>query len=111
MKDDLIKVYEMMRALNPEFKLTEDSFTSFNNQQQPEQSHNIKSGNVKAYGNAQQSAKSVNSRSQKIKNAIEFPDAFRIWFTSLGYTPKNNSINIARVTSEIKKVMLQLGYK
>lgn len=126
METEIKKIFEMMKKLNPDFNLSEDSFPTFNTQPQPQakqqqsqpqvqqktqQSYTPKSGDVKTYDKAQQTAKAVNTKSAKVNTTTEFPEAFRVWFTKLGYTPEKGNITIARVMAEIRKVMLQLGYK
>jgi len=66
---------------------------------------------VQTLNRANQSASMVQSASKRINTATEFPEAFRIWFTQLGYKPDNPAINIMKVKTEIDKVMRSMGYK
>lgn len=120
METEIKKIFEMMKKLNPDFTLSEASFPTFNNQQsgqqpqqggQQQQQFIPKTGDAKAYNKSQEMAKTANKKSAKINTAMEFPEAFKIWFNKLGYSPDKGNITIARVTSEIRKAMLQLGYK
>lgn len=116
MENEFGKLIEMMGKLNPDFKLNEANPTfnsSFNdNNQQPIQPrHNLKSGDVKAYNKTQQQTKSLNKKAEKINTAIEFPEAFKVWFSNLGYSPERKNITITKVLSEIRKAMMELGYK
>lgn len=116
MKPELTKLFEMMNKLNPDFQLNEDSFGKFNssivsNDQSTSQQPAPKTGDAKNYNKANQNAKLLQNKSNKINNRVEFPEAFRIWFNSLGYSPEKNNITIAMVNTEIRKVMSQLGYK
>lgn len=118
MDESLNKLYEMMGKINPEFKLKEDSFpTSFdntNNQETTDNSINtddLKNGDAKNYNNVIQKSTSINKASNKINTSTEFPEAFKIWFTKLGYNPNNPSVTISKVTSDIRSIMQELGYK
>lgn len=124
MEKNIAKLYEMMKKINPDFKINEDSFPTFNTQQNTQQTTNQqntnntqqqnftpKTGDGKTYNKVQNTAKNLNNKTSKINTAMEFPDAFKIWFSKLGYTPEKGNITIARVTSEIRKAMIQLGYK
>lgn len=66
---------------------------------------------VRALGKATQTATSVQKAGQRINTATEFPEAFRLWFSGLGYKPDNPQISIAKVRTEIEKVMRNMGYK
>jgi hypothetical protein len=68
-------------------------------------------GDDKIYDDAMQANTAMTSKSAKINTATEFPDAFKTWFTKLGYSPDNGDINIAKVLINVKKAMLELGYK
>ena len=46
-----------------------------------------------------------------INTMNEFPEAFKMWFASLGYKPTNPTITIPRVLDSVRKVMKELGYK
>lgn len=120
MNSQLEKMFEAMTKLNPEFKLNEatpafDSSFSGQNTQQPATNNTnqqqIKTSDAKAYNKAQQQAKTLAKKSTKINTTVEFPEAFKLWFQQLGYSPEKGNITIAKVQSEIRKVMLQLGYK
>lgn len=112
---ELSKLYEMMATLNPDFKLNEADFgtfdSTFNSTEQPAQQSAPKNGDVKNYNKASQQAKTLANKSTKINTRVEFPEAFKIWFNNLGYSPDQNGISIAIVTAEIRKVMTSLGYK
>lgn len=124
MENEIYKIYEMMKKLNNNFNINEDSFPTFNTQTQSQQPQSQqlqpqqvtqqfmpKTGDAKTYNKAQEKATSVNNKSNKINTTVEFPEAFRVWFTKLGYTPEKKNITIAKVMSEVRKVMLELGYK
>lgn len=116
MKNDLHILYEMMQKLNPDFKLNEAEFGHFNssfnsNSQTNNAQPDPKTGDVKNYNKASQNAKTLANKSNKINNRVEFPEAFRVWFNSLGYSPEKRNITIAMAIAEIRKVMTQMGYK
>lgn len=116
MENEFVKLIEMMGKLNPDFKLNEANPTfnsSFNNDnQQPSQTpQQPKTGDVKAYNKTQQQTKSLNKKAEKINTVIEFPEAFKVWFSKLGYSPEKKNITITKVLSEIRKAMIELGYK
>lgn len=115
MNSEINKMLEMMQKLNPTFKLNEDSFGRFNNSFGDTQTQSTettpKNGDVKNYNKASQNAKALANKSVKINNRVEFPEAFKIWFNSLGYSPEKNNITIAMATTEIRKAMQQMGYK
>ena len=66
---------------------------------------------VQTLNRANQNASVVQNASKRINTATEFPEAFRLWFTQLGYKPDNPAINIMKVKTEIDKVMRSMGYK
>lgn len=115
MDSEINKMLEMMQKLNPTFKLNEDSFGRFNNSFGDTQTQSTettpKNGDVKNYNKASQNAKSLANKSTKINNRTEFPEAFRVWFNSLGYSPEKGNITIATALAEIRKVMAQMGYR
>lgn len=79
-------------------------------QSQPNQQQKMAS-DVKAMQRAGKSATSVQMASKRINTATEFPQAFKLWFQSLGYKPDNPAITTNRVITDIRKVMQELGYK
>ena len=126
------KLFENMKKLNPSFinnKTINEAFTvgqgttsappinnqvnnpqnQATNQTQPKQPR--QPSDVQTLSRANQNTATVQKASQRINTAIEFPEAFRLWFSSLGYKPDNQAINIARVRTEIEKVMKSLGFK
>jgi hypothetical protein len=60
---------------------------------------------------ASANANMVNNASKRINTSSEFPEAFKLWFGSLGYKPENPAISIIRVKSDIGKAMTEMGYK
>jgi hypothetical protein len=112
-KDSKQKLFETMEKLNPDFKheLNEiqTPITGVQNQQQKQPSQ---PGDVLTYGKTSKGQTSTQKTAQtRINTALEFPEAFRIWFTSLGYKPENPAISIMKVKSEIERVMRSMGYK
>jgi len=115
------KVYEMMKKLNPDFILNEDTFnSSFGSPStsQPTAQPAVKpqvqaqpSGDNKTYDKAIQANTSLANKSARVNTNTEFPDAFKTWFSKLGYTPDKGNINIARVLANVRKAMIELGYK
>lgn len=77
----------------------------------PQQQQAAQPSDVKALSKAGQTASSVRSASQRINTTTEFPEAFRVWFSGLGYKPDNPAISIAKVKVEVEKVLKQLGYR
>lgn len=117
MDNEMNKVFEMMSKLNSDFKINEANAT-FNStlgaqtqQQQTQAQYTPKTGDVKAYNKANNNAKSVTRVQSRIDNAAEFPEAFKVWFSNLGYSPDKSAVSIAKVTAAIRKVMTELGYK
>lgn len=74
--------------------------------QQPRQPSDVQTLN-----RANSNASSVQKASSRINTTTEFPEAFRLWFQSLGYKPDNQSITIMKVRTEIERVMRELGFK
>jgi hypothetical protein len=68
-------------------------------------------GDVNYLSKVSSQATTVNKAAQKINTTNEFSGAFKNWFSSLGYKPDNNQVNISRVTTLVKKAMTELGYK
>jgi hypothetical protein len=66
---------------------------------------------VRTLQKATSNANTVNNASKRINTATEFPQAFKLWFGSLGYKPENPAISIMRVRLEIEKAMREMGYK
>ena len=116
MENEFGRLVEMMGKLNPDFKMNEatptfnSSFTD-NTQQSFQPQQKPKNGDVKAYDKTQQQTKSLNKKAEKIDTVIEFPEAFKVWFSKLGYSPDKKNITITKVLSEIGKAMIELGYK
>lgn len=108
-KENKEMLFEMMEKINPDFKLNEANMQqtpTATQQQQPAQP-----SDVKALSKAGQTASSVKSASQRINTTTEFPEAFRVWFSGLGYRPDNPAISIAKVKTEIEKVLKSMGYR
>lgn len=108
MKDNKEKLFENMEKLNPDFKIQEliQQTNQQKNNQQPRQPADVQSLN-----RATQNTQTIKTASQRINTSTEFPEAFRVWFSSLGYKPDNPAISIMRVKTEIEKVMRSMGYK
>lgn len=68
-------------------------------------------GDVARLQNVSKYASGVQSAQKRINTTTEFPQAFKVWFSSLGYNPENKSISIGRVLTDIRKAMQELGYK
>jgi hypothetical protein len=71
----------------------------------------VQPSDVQSLNRANQNANSVQKASGRINTTLEFPEAFRLWFQSLGYKPDNQSISIMKVRMEIERVMRELGFK
>ena len=110
-KDTKQLLFENMEKLIPEFKINEvapqpTAPTAPTANQTPRQP-----GDVKRLGQVTQNNATVQKAGQAINTAVEFPEAFRVWFQSLGYKPDNPAINISKVRREIENVMRSMGYK
>ena len=85
--------------------------------QQPQTSSTIQTptykppADVQALNKAMGTATSVIKAGQRINTAQEFPDAFKSWFSGLGYSPKNGAVNTANVLRAVTKAMKELGYR
>lgn len=82
-----------------------------NQQQQQQQQVPKQPSDVKSLAKANQSASSVQTASKRINTTTEFPEAFKVWFSSLGYTPDNPAISIMKVRTEVERVLRELGFK
>jgi hypothetical protein len=112
MNEELSKLYEMMIKLNPDFKLNEETFNNtFDNQQPAQSEFKPKTGDVKMYDKAAKKTTALNKTTSKVNLTTEFGEAFRVWFTKLGYSPQKNAISISKALTEIRKVLIELGYK
>jgi len=108
-------LFEMMEKMNPDFKQINELApvptslppqSSAPTQQQPRMA-----SDVKAVDRANKTATTVQTANKRINTATEFPQAFKLWFESLGYTPQNPAISTSRVLTEIRKAMQEMGYK
>jgi hypothetical protein len=54
-------------------------------------------------------SKTIQSRTKNINTPQEFPGAFEVWFTSLGYEP--GRVGKQFVKNEVEKILVKLGYK
>ena len=106
-KDAKQLLFENMSKLNPDFKLQEVAPQPA----QPVAPQAIQPTDVKSLNRANQTSKSVQNASKRINTSREFPEAFRVWFSGLGYKPNNPAVSIARVKMEIEKVMKSMGYR
>lgn len=117
MKNKDIKqlLFENMEKLNPDFNLREitpQPIQPVAGQQPVAQPAAPKQpSDVQTLSRANQNATTVQTASKRINTATEFPEAFRLWFTQLGYKPNNPAISIMKVRTEIEKVMRSMGYK
>ena len=112
-------LFKNMEKLNPDFKNNISEIVPSNqattpqpsvvNQAQP--SAPKQPSDVQSLNRATQSASSVQRASSRINTTTEFPEAFRLWFSSLGYKPDNPAISIMKVKTEIDKVMKSMGYR
>lgn len=66
---------------------------------------------VKTLSRATQNASTVQSASKRINTATEFPEAFRVWFSGLGYKPENPAISIMKVKQVVGDMMMKMGFK
>lgn len=89
------KLMEMLVKLNPELVVLNE----------------MVGGDVNAAAKATSMASGVQSANKKIDAPMEFPQAFTIWFQSLGYDPQNNAISTSKVLTDVRNAMQQLGYK
>lgn len=93
-KDSKTLLFERMEKLNPDFQ------SKLNEQM---------SGDIQSIEKATTlTQKSANSR---INSPTEFPEAFRQWFSTLGFSPDKNPIAIGKVSADVTKIMRELGYK
>jgi len=106
--DSKKKLFENMEKLIPGFKQPEMSEQG-GYQQNTQQGIQQYTGDIKSLQNttttAQQTAYS------RINTPDEFVQAFRVWFSSLGFNPSTNPLAIGRVVSEVTKIMKEMGYK
>jgi len=111
-KDAKQLLFENMSKLNPDFKLQEVAPQPAQPvATQPVAPQVIQPTDVKSLNRANQTSKSVQNASKRINTSREFPEAFRVWFSGLGYKPNNPAVSIARVKMEIEKVMKSMGYR
>jgi len=68
-------------------------------------------GDVQTLNRANQNASTVLSASKRINTTTEFPEAFRVWFSGLGYSPENPAISIMKVKTEVERIMKEMGYR
>lgn len=68
-------------------------------------------GDPKTYQKQLGMSYGVKSASSRINTATEFPQAFKLWFASLGYDPQNQAISTAKVLTDIRNAMGEMGYK
>ena len=64
---------------------------------------------VKALAGAQKTATSVSTKAKAINNIQEFPGAFELWFSSLGFQP--GKISKSQIRSQVEAILTKLGYK
>jgi len=79
-------------------------------QQQPVTQQRIPS-DVQSLSRANSNAQNVQRASTRINTVAEFPEAFRVWFQSLGYKPENRQISIMKVKSEVERIMKEMGFR
>ena len=80
-------------------------------QQQAVNKQPYQPSDVKSLYNANKTATTVKTAGKRINTATEFPEAFRVWFATLGYKPNNPAISIMKVRTEVERVMRSMGYK
>ena len=112
-KDTKQLLFENMEKLNPDFKLQEanPNATQTTGQQPIANKQPNQPSDVKSLYRANQNATSVRTAGKRINTTTEFPEAFRVWFSSLGYRPDNPAISIMKVRTEVEKIMRSMGYK
>ena len=64
---------------------------------------------VKSLAGAQKTATTVTSKSKAINSIQEFPGAFELWFSTLGFQP--GKISKSSIRSQVETVLTKLGYK
>ena len=64
---------------------------------------------VKALGNVQSKATSIQNKAKAINSINEFPGAFENWFKTLGFQP--GKISKSAIRTHVEKVLTNLGYK
>jgi hypothetical protein len=102
-KDTKTLLFEMMEKTIPGFKGLNEQQVVQGGQQQP------MAGDVK---NVQRTVTtSQQTANSRIDTPDEFSQAFRVWFSSLGFNPQNRPIAIGRITAEVTKIMKELGYR
>lgn len=122
-KDSKKRLFEVMESVNPDFNsntieevLPQQPAQPVQQQraqpQQPVQPQQpAQPSDVRTLGKANQAATSVQNAGKRINTATEFPEAFRMWFSSLGYKPDNPAISIMKVRTEVERVMKSMGFK
>ena len=121
MENDIKKLFENMKMLNPDFTLNEldtfnptydNSSATFGVDSKPEQNTQAtQPSDVKYLANVQNKATQVTKAGTKINTSTEFSGAFKNWFSTLGYTPEGNVVTISRVLIFVKQALTELGYK
>lgn len=101
-KNNKQRLFEVMENLNPEFKQVDEiapAATTTKPVAQPD---------VTAMSYALRPAAAM---LKQINTPDEFAGAFKGWFSMLGFSPQNTTINVIRVKSDVEKVMREMGYK
>lgn len=124
MNEDKQRLFEVMGKVNPEFiseaappiggtqapaPVGQAATTPTGTAQLPAQKP--LATDVVALNKATQTASGMQNKMTRINTATEFPQAFKSWFAGLGYKPENPAISTARVLTDIRKAMAEMGYK
>lgn len=105
------KLMEMFVKLNPESVILNEIAPAPAAGAQPQQQAKPISSDNKAYAKQIGNSYGVKSSGSRINTVTEFPQAFKDWFSNLGYSPENQAISTAKVLTDIRKAMLEMGYK
>jgi len=107
MDKNIKRMFETFKKLDPTFQINEDSFarnfndTTISQEKQPD---------VKQAEKAMDNSPLINKFNSKIDKPNEFQPIFKDWFTSLGITPETEGVTIARIMTDVKRTLEQLGY-
>lgn len=111
--NDKEQLFELFRKINPDFKGTVlneavNPITPVAGQTTPQQSNTP--SDVASVQRAAKSASGLGIANKRINTATEFSEAFKNWFSSLGYKPDNPAISSMKVITDVKKAMQELGF-
>ena len=98
MEDSKKRLFEIMKKINVDF------INEYDVENNPNATSDVK--NV-----ARLKTDTLKNAYSRVNNMREFEDAFKLWFTSLGFDPEKNPVNITTVVGEITNILKNLGYK